>query len=165
MLSKAIIQTQIAVLAREITSRNGITSQRILQELAILGFAKIDDYVEIEEGGNVRLKTFDEISDDKIGAIKAIKGDRVIREIVNKDGHEEMIVHDKTRYELHDKIRPLVKLGEITGLFETELPPDSLPQTIHNEFKIMVMNVNGDKVKEIDLSKMIDIGKQQAKVE
>jgi len=165
LLSKVMIQDRIAILAQEITSRNGITPQRILNELAMLGFSRIDDYVEIEEGGNVRLKAFDEISDDKIGAIKAIKGDRVIREIVSKDGHEEMIVHDKTRYELHDKIRPLVKLGEYVKLFDTELPAGSLPQVVNNEFKIMIMNVNGDKVKEIDLSKMIDVGKKQANAE
>jgi len=46
-------------------------------------------------------------------------------------------------------------------LFETELPA-GVPQVINNEFKIMIMNVNGDKIKEIDLSKMINVGKQQA---
>ena len=160
MLAKVNIQDRIAELARDVTSRNGVTPQRILQELAMLGFSRIDDYIAIEEGGGIRLKTFDQIGDDKIGAIKAIKEDRVIHE--KADGSETTIVHDKTRYELHDKIRPLVKLGEYVKLFETELPPGDVPQMVHNEFKIMIMNVNGDKIKEIDLTKMIDIGKQQA---
>lgn len=162
LLTKSNIQTQIAELARSITSRNGITPQRILTELAMLGFSRIDDYVEIEEGGAIRIKRFNEIPDDKIGAIRKIKEDRVIREVPGKDGTEEVVVHDKLSFELHDKIRPLVKLGEYVKLFDTELPPGSVPQLVHNEFKIMIMNVNGDKIKEIDLSKMIDIGKQQA---
>jgi len=161
LLAKSNIQTQIAELARDVTSRKGITSQRILTELAMLGFSSIDDYVEIEEGGAVRIKRFDEIPDDKIGAIRKIKEDRVIREVPGKDGTEEVVVHDKLSFELHDKIRPLIKLGEVTGLFETELPA-GVPQVINNEFKIMIMNVNGDKIKEIDLSKMINVGKQQA---
>ena len=160
LLAKSSIQNQIAELARSITSRNGITPQRILEELAMLGFSRIDDYVEIEEGGAIRIKRFNEIPDDKIGAIRKIKDDRIIHE--KADGSETVIVHDKLSFELHDKIRPLVKLGEYVKLFDTELPPGSVPQLVHNEFKIMIMNVNGDKVKEIDLSKMIDIGKQQA---
>ena len=162
LLSKVNVQTRIAELARSIASRNGITPQRILTELAMLGFSRIDDYVEIEEGGAIRIKRFNEIPDDKIGAIRKIKEDRVIREVPGKDGTEEVVVHDKLSFELHDKIRPLVKLGEYVKLFDTELPAGSVPQVVNNEFKIMIMNVNGDKVKEIDLSKMIDIGKQQA---
>ena len=160
LLAKSNIQDRIAELARDVTSRNGVTPQRILQELAMLGFSRIDDYIAIEEGGGIRLKTFDQIGDDKIGAIKAIKEDRVIHE--KADGSETTIVHDKTRYELHDKIRPLIKLGEYVKLFETELPDGGVPQVINNEFKIMIMNVNGDKIKEIDLTKMIDVGKRQA---
>ena len=95
LLAKSNIQTQIAELARDVTSRKGITSQRILTELAMLGFSSIDDYVEIEEGGAVRIKRFDEIPDDKIGAIRKIKEDRVIREVPGKDGTEEVVVHDK----------------------------------------------------------------------
>lgn len=160
LLAKSNIQNRIAELARDVTSRNGVTSQRILTELAMLGFSKINDYVEIEEGGAVRIKRFDEIPDDKIGAIRKIKDDRIIHE--KADGSETIIIHDKLSFELHDKIRPLIKLGEVTGLFETELPDGDVPQMVHNEFKIMIMNVNGDKIKEIDLSKMIDVGKRQA---
>lgn len=160
LLSKVNVQTRIAELARSIASRNGITPQRILEELAMLGFSRIDDYVEIEEGGAIKIKRFDQIDSDKIGAIRKIKEDRVIHE--RADGSETVVVHDKLSFELHDKIRPLVKLGEYVKLFDTELPAGSVPQTINNEFKIMIMNVNGDKIKEIDLSKMIDIGKQQA---
>lgn len=163
LLSKSNIQDRISELLLDISKRNGVTADRVLQELAALGFSRIDDFVEIEEGGGLKLKTFDQIGDDKIGAIKAIKEDRIIHE--KADGSETTIVHDKTRYELHDKIRPLIKLGEYVKLFDTELPAGSLPQSVHNEFKIMIMAVNGDKVKEIDFTKMIETGKKQANVE
>lgn len=165
LLSKVNIQNRIAELARIIGSRNGITAERILSELAMLGFSRIDDYVEIEEGGAVRIKRFDQMDDNKIGAIRKIKEDRVIRETPGKNGTEEVVVHDKLSFELHDKIRPLVKLGEYVKLFDTELPAGSLPQVVNNEFKIMIMAVNGDKVKEIDFTNMINIGKKQANVE
>jgi len=160
LLTKINIQDQIAELAKDITIRNGITPQRILTELAMLGFSRIDDYVEIEEGGAIRIKRFDEIADNKIGAIRKIKDDRIIHE--KADGSETVIVHDKISLELHDKIRPLVKLGEYMKLFDSELPPGSVPQVVNNEFKIMIMAVNGDKIKEIDFTKMINVGKQQA---
>ena len=165
MLSKVMVQAEIAILAQEITSRNGITPERILNELAMLGFSRIDDYVEIEEGGAVRIKRFDQMDDNKIGAIRKIKEDRVIRETPGKDKTDEVVIHDKLSFELHDKIRPLVKLGEYVKLFDTELPAGSLPQVVNNEFKIMIMAVNGDKVKEIDFTNMINIGKKQANVE
>lgn len=165
LLRKVNIQTQIAKLAKAVISRNGITAQRILKEFETLGFSRIDDYVVIEEGGAVRIKRFNEIPDDKIAAIRKIKEDRVIREVPGKNGTDEVVVHDKLSFELHDKIRPLVKLGEYAGVFDSELPPGSAPQTVHNEFKIMIMAVNGDKVKEIDFTKMINVGKEQANVE
>lgn len=165
LLAKIKIQDQIAILAQEITSRNGITPERILNELAMLGFSRIDDYVAIEEGGAIRIKRFDEMAEGKIGAIRKIKEDRVIREVPGKDKTDEVVVHDKLSFELHDKIRPLIKLGEYVSLFDTELPAGSLPQVVNNEFKIMIMAVNGDKVKEIDFTNMINVGKKQANVE
>ena len=165
LLSKPNIQSRIAELAQGMINRNGITSQRILKEFEMLGFSRIDDYVEIEEGGAIRIKRFSEIPDDKIGAIRKIKEDRVIREVPGKNKTDEVVVHDKLSFELHDKIRPLIKLGEYVDLFNTELPAGGVPQVVNNDFKIMIMAVNGDKIKEIDLSKMIDVGKKQADVE
>lgn len=162
LLSKDYIQTRIAELRQELKERTGITSQRILKELETLGFSRIDDYVEIDEGGGLKLKTFNEIPEDKRGAIKAIKEDRVIREVPGKNGHEEIVIHDKTRYELHDKIRPLIKLGEHVGLFDQEFPAGDGQQTIHQDFKIMIINVNGKQTEKIDLTKMINIGKKLA---
>jgi phage terminase small subunit len=166
LLAKIHIQTRISELAKAITKRNGITPERILNELAILGFSRIDDHLVIDEGGGVRIKRFDEYDDEaKLAAIRKIKEDRVIREVPKADGTEEVVVHDKISFELHDKIRPLVKLGEYVKLFDSELPGGGVSQVVNNDFKIMIMAVNGDKIKEIDFSKMIETGKKQANVE
>jgi hypothetical protein len=45
------------------------------------------------------------------------------------------------------------------------LPGGGVSQVVNNDFKIMIMAVNGDKIKEIDFSKMIETGKKQANVE
>ncbi len=113
LLKNAEIQKRIMELIERRQERTEITQDMVLKELAILAFSDFTDFAEFTEGGEIRIKTFDEMPEGVSRAIKSVQEDRILKEA--KDG-EEMLIHDKLKYTLHDKITPLVKLGVHTGL-------------------------------------------------
>lgn len=117
-LAKPNIQKRIKKLMEERSERTKINQDMVLKELAIIGFSDIKDICEIEEGGMIVLKTFEKIAEEKTKSIKAIKEDRIIRETAKGD---EMVVHDKVRYELWDKPKCLELIGKHLGMFTDKI--------------------------------------------
>lgn len=117
-LRKPKIAERISKLVQERSKRTEITADRVLKELAIIGFSDLTDLLEIEEGGLIIAKKFDEIEKGKTRALKAIKEDRIIRENASGD---QMVVHDKIRYETWDKPKTLELMGKHLGLFSDEV--------------------------------------------
>lgn len=113
LLKNAEIQKRIAELIDRRQDRTQITQDMVLKELAILAFSDFTDFVEIQDGGEVTLKTLEEIPKGMTRAIKSIQEDRVIKE--SEDGKSN-ILHQKTRYTLHGKEPPLKMLANHTGL-------------------------------------------------
>lgn len=72
LLTNANVAAYINKRMKEREKRTEITQDRVLQELAKIGFADVTDYVTIE-GPYVRVKSTADISPDKIGAIAGIK--------------------------------------------------------------------------------------------
>lgn len=119
-LSKLMIQERIAESITQRSKRTEVTIDMVVEELAIIGFADLADLLEIEEGGLIIAKKFDDIPKGKTRALKAIKEDRIIRETAKGD---EMVIHDKIRYETWDKLRALELLGKHLSMF-TDLKVD-----------------------------------------
>lgn len=117
-LSKPNIQERIAELMKDRSQRTKVTQDMVIQELALIGFSDIAELLEIEEGGLIIAKKFDEIPEGKTRVLKAIKEDRIIRETAKGD---EMVIHDKIRYETWDKIRALELLGKHLNIFTEEM--------------------------------------------
>jgi len=116
-LSKPLIQERIRKEIKAREYRTEITADRVLQEIALLGFSDIAHYVEIGEDGQVKTKTFEEMPEHASRAIESISEDRIIRE--NPDG-TQIIVHDKYKFKLHSKIHALEKLFKHLGLAAEE---------------------------------------------
>jgi len=116
-LSKPVIQERILKEIKAREYRTEITADRVLQEIALLGFSDIAHYVEIGEDGQVTTKTFEEMPEHASRAIESISEDRIIRE--NPDG-TQIIVHDKYKFKLHSKIHALEKLFKHLGLAAEE---------------------------------------------
>lgn len=72
LLTNANVAAYINKRMKEREKRTEITQDRVLQELAKIGFADVTDYVTIE-GPYVRVKSTADIPPDKIGAIAGIK--------------------------------------------------------------------------------------------
>ena len=87
----------------ERAQRTEITQDRVLQELAKIGFADITDFVTIE-GGLVRVKPTNQMPRDKLGVIAAIK-----------EGANGIEV------KLNDKEKALELIGRHLGMFKDKL--------------------------------------------
>lgn len=98
MRKKAHVATAISALIAE---RSGVTGAAVLNEIAQISFAKIGDYVRIENG-KATFKNTSELSADEQAAIKEI--------ITDENGCV-------TGIKLHDKIAALEKVARICGLY------------------------------------------------
>ncbi len=106
MLANVSIQTDIAKAMAERSKRTGINQDRILQELARIGFAKITDIIDPETA-----KIKENASADDLACIQSVK----IKP--NEWGTEREV-------KLYDKKSALVDLGKHLGLFKDKLDID-----------------------------------------
>lgn len=102
-LAKPNIAAAISQAMAERSRRTGINQDRVLQELARIGFAKITDVVDPETA-----KIRPDASDDDLACIQSIK----IKP--NEFGTEREV-------KLYDKKSALVDLGKHLGLFKDKL--------------------------------------------
>ena len=102
-LTKPNIAAAISQAMAERSKRTGINQDRVLQELARIGFAKITDVVDPE---TAKIKS--DASDDDLACIQSIK----IKP--NEFGTEREV-------KLYDKKSALVDLGKHLGLFKDKL--------------------------------------------
>ncbi|MEG2322806.1 MAG: terminase small subunit [Anaerovoracaceae bacterium] len=98
-LKKLEIQSRIQDLKGKRSERTEITQDRVLHELAQIGFAKVTDFVAIE-GPFVKIKQTAEMPEEKIGAIAGIK-----------EGANGIDV------KLNDKCKALELIGRHLGMF------------------------------------------------
>lgn len=98
-LRKPEIQEAIQEAMDARSKRTEITQDRVLQELAAIGFARITDCVRVMDG-RVVVQDTDTLSDTQRSAIMGIKEGKFGLEV-----------------KMYDKVRALEKLGEHLGLF------------------------------------------------
>lgn len=113
----------------KIAERTEVTQDRVVKELAKIGFAQITDYVEINPNGCVIIKPTSEMPEDKIGAIAGIK-----------EGQ------NGTEIKLNDKVKALELLSRHLGMFNDKI---SVTGTISNPFEGLtteqLIKLAGDK--------------------
>lgn len=102
-LKKPEIKSRIDKAMAERSRRTGINQDRVLQELARIGFAKITDVVDPETA-----KILPDASEDDLACIQSIK----IKP--NEFGNEREV-------KLYDKKSALVDLGKHLGLFKDKM--------------------------------------------
>jgi phage terminase small subunit len=119
-LTKPYIKAYIDKRIDKIIEKTEITQEKVLNEMAKIGFASIDDYVEVEIDKNnkkvVTIKATKDISKDKLAAISSIKQ--------GANGIE---------IKIHDKSRALEDIGRHLGMFK-----DKLEISGSNEIKIQL---------------------------
>jgi len=114
-LEKVSIKERIQALRQKITDKLDVSAEKVVAELAKLGFANIKDFVDINEEGETTFKSFEGIDNAKLAAIKSIK----VSKTENKDGNRE---YTTTNFELYNKESALEKLGRYLGIFKDNAP-------------------------------------------
>lgn len=106
-LSKPVISAAIAKAMAERSKRTGINQDRVLHELARIGFAKITDIIDPDTA-----KILPEASEDDLACIQSIK---------IKPGE----FGTEREVKLYDKKAALIELGKHLGLFKDRLELDA----------------------------------------
>ena len=99
-LRKPEIQEAIQFAMDARAKRTEISQDRVLKELAAIGFSRATDFVKITERGIVQLTPTDTLGDEQRRAISSIKEGKFGVEL-----------------RLHDKLRALQMIGEHIGMF------------------------------------------------
>lgn len=106
-LSKPVISAAIAKAMAERSKRTGINQDRVLHELARIGFAKITDVIDPDTA-----KILPDASEDDLACIQSIK---------IKPGE----FGTEREVKLYDKKAALIELGKHLGLFKDKLELDA----------------------------------------
>ncbi len=117
LLTHINIQDRIKQLQKEFAEDADITGRMLLLELKKVGFSNIDDFIRVDDEGNVFGKDFDGIDRNKLAAIESIK--QTVNITSKKDGEREYETRNFT-FKLHDKLSALEKIGKHIGFFEKD---------------------------------------------
>jgi len=114
LFSNVKIQARIAELKAIREERTNVTQERVVKELAMLGFSDLKNYITIDKlTGAIQAKGFEDMPPGESRALKSIKEDRAIKEDANGKG---VTVYDKVSFTMHDKIRALEILAKHLGM-------------------------------------------------
>lgn len=131
LLVNARVAAAIAERRGELQQATGVTQERVVAELAKIGFANLGDYFRLD--GPEPVIDLANLTEDQKAAMSEITVDRT----TVASGEDSETTTTRVRIKLHDKRAALVDLGKHLGLF-SEKPTGP---TINNNLTI----VNGDQ--------------------
>jgi phage terminase small subunit len=111
LLSNVMVAAAIEVAQEARAQRTEITADRVLTELAKLGFANMADYMRASPGGDPYLD-FSELTRDQAAALQEI----TVEDFKDGRGDEARDVR-RVKFKLADKQAALVALGRHLGIF------------------------------------------------
>lgn len=91
----------------------GLEAEDVINELTTIGFSNIDDFLQVDDEGNVYLRGFKGIDRAKLAAIESVK----VNTTRNKDDSRE---YTTTQFKLHSKLNALEQLCKHLGLYERD---------------------------------------------
>lgn len=126
---KPHIQARIAEMKSALVVRTTITQQKVLEELAKIGFANYGDFIEIDEEGRTTVDV-KKLTKDQLAAISEMQVD------TTKDGRQ------RVRVKLHDKRAALMDIGKHLGMFREKLEvsgPNGGPIQTQNAIEVSLL--------------------------
>lgn len=124
-LSKPVISTEISKAMAERSRRTGVSADRVVLELAKIGFAKITDIVDLQ---TAEIK--EDVSEDDLACIQSIKVKP------NEWGTEKEI-------KMYDKRAALVDLGKHLGMFKDRLELSGTLETEKTKLDGLIRQMRG----------------------
>ena len=139
LLARPDIRELVAEGQKEVMARTQTFQDSAVDELKIVGFSDLADFLTVKADGIVEQKPFDELTKEQTKCIKKIK--QVVRSTHAADGS---LLHQTAtlEIELHDKLKALELLGRHLGMFNDTLRLEgALPLTISFEVAPQVAEV------------------------
>lgn len=114
LLSKPMVADAVARAKAERSARIGLTADRVLQELAAIGFARMPDYADWGDGEQMQLKPSGELNEQQAAAIvQVVETEKFVKSL---DRGESLWSRERS-IKLHDKVSTLKLLGQHIGMF------------------------------------------------
>lgn len=156
VLANPKVSVRVAELQATVAAKHGVTIDRIVSELATLGFSNMQDYMKVGDDGVPRLD-FKGMTRERSSAISEM----TVEEFLGKqDGEESPGAVRKVKFKLYDKRAALVDLGKHLGMFK-----DITELTGKNGAPIQIEPVNDvESARRIAYALGKVIGKQMAAV-
>jgi phage terminase small subunit len=110
---KAAIEKEKAKYREKLT----LEADDVINELILIGFSNIEDYVKVNEDGEMHIRGFKGIDRAKLAAIESIK----VNTTKNKDkqGNIER-EYETTQFKLCSKLNALEQLGKHFGIYQAD---------------------------------------------
>ena len=115
LLTDTNIRTNIQNRKVQRSERTKIKADDVVLELTKVAFSNIQDFITVDEDGDVFIHNFDAIEREKLAAIESIK----VSSTKNKDDSRE---YTTTQFKLHSKLNALEQLGKHLGIFKESAP-------------------------------------------
>lgn len=135
LITKNNVSAEIQKRQEKLRGKLEITQERVLEELAAIGFANGTDFATITHNGLVRLTPTDEVPEEKKKAVASIKEGQYGTEV-----------------KLHDKVRALELLGKHLGVFDANNGPTNEQE--NNIFEVIEEStreeIGMDEIPEIE---------------
>ncbi|MBO9430611.1 terminase small subunit [Sulfitobacter sp. R18_1] len=103
-----------------LSEKKGVTQERVVAELAKVGFATMRQFMRVDDEGQPQIN-MDDTDDDNLDALAEIQTETVLeRDGSDSEGKAKFTHVRKTKIKLHDKLNALDKLARYTGVYEKE---------------------------------------------
>jgi len=122
LLSDVKVRRRLEELKQKAEEKIGVTKERVLEELAIIGLSDIADYAEVLEGSVVKVHPFSDVLRDhpkSTRAINKLKEKRSLRADNTGEG-DETIIDVAMEFGLHDKVAALKEISKLLDYYPAE---------------------------------------------
>lgn len=120
LLTYVDIKAAIEAAIEERKKRITVTGDMVIAELALIAFAGMKDFVEIDEGGAIRAFPLDSLAEGKDRIIRKVREKRTIKSTAEGD----QVLDSIYEFELVDKIKSLELLARHMGLLHDKTEID-----------------------------------------
>lgn len=124
------VQARIAEIRAQFATRTTITAQRVLEELAKIGFTSMGDMIEIDEDGKSTVNLA-KLTPEQKAAISEIEI------FTNPEGKQ------RVKVKLHDKRAALMDIGKHLGMFREKVElsgPNGAPIQTASQIEVNLLN-------------------------
>lgn len=120
LLTKSNVQAIIADLTKKKADDLGLSAEKVLRELMLMGFSNMLDYISVQKDGFAYVD-LSKLSREQAAAIQEITTDSYVADSEDDEGEEQGRVVTKVKFKLADKRGSLELLGKYLRLFGERL--------------------------------------------